>query len=183
MSSFLLLLALPASSAEFETLEVSSADGVYRVEVVVVLDVPVEPVRRVLTDYDHLWWITGAIKTSQHLDSPTEGVHTVFTESRVCFLFFCKTIEQVQRVDETNPLHIVSRALPEYSDVKRSEAHWILEPLDGEQRTRMHWTLEMEPDFFIPPLIGPSVVKDALLEEGQASARGIEKLARERMNR
>lgn len=182
LATLLAGLGQPVAAAEFHSLSVEYKDGRYLVAVDVTLDVPVEPVRKVITDYRHLRWITGAIKASQHLDSPADNVHTVYTESQACFLFFCQTIEQVQRVDETDPLRIVSTALPEYSDVKFSVATWQLQPLENDQ-TRMQWTLEMEPDFFIPPVIGPSIVKSALLEEGKDAARGIEKLARERMNR
>lgn len=176
------LMVFPAGAAEFQSFSVEHDDGRYIVSVDVILDVPVSPVRKVITDYDHLTWISGAIKKSQHLDSPREGISTVYTESRVCVLFFCKTVEQVQRVDETDPFNIVVTALPEYSDVKYSKAVWNLEPVEDDQ-TRLQWQLEMEPDFFIPPVIGPSMVKSALLDNGKRSAQNIEKLARERMSR
>ncbi len=61
-------------------------------------------------------------------------------------------------------------------------AIWTLTELPGG-KTQMQWSLLFEPDFFVPPLIGPAVIKSGLREEGQDTVRGIEKLARERMQR
>lgn len=182
LAAVMVVGAFPSPAADFNSFSVDYQDDRYTVVVDVVLDVPIAPVRKVITDYDHLFWISGAVKKSQHLDNPSKGIHTVYTQSHACILFFCKTIEQVQRVDETDPSRIVFTALPKYSDVKYSRTVWEIDSLEAE-RTHLVWTFEMEPDFFIPPVIGPSAVKSTLLEKGKESIRNIETLARERMNR
>ena len=47
-----------------------------------------------------------------------------------------------------------------------------------DDRTRLHYTAEVEPNFFIPPLIGPPVVKYFLRQEIQLTAIEVEALAR-----
>lgn len=171
-----------ANSADFKSLEVTYESGIYRVETDVELDADIHSVRKVITDFNHLHWISGAIRKSQRLDSPAPDIVAVYTLSKVCFLIFCRNIEQIQHVDMGDSNRIVATALPEYSNVKQSVAIWKLIELP-DNRTQLQWSLLFEPDFFVPPLIGPAAIKSGLREEGQDTVRGIEKLARERMQR
>lgn len=178
---FLALILLPgvAPAAEFSKVEVTRAADVYTVEIVAELDAAFDAVHAVVTDYRHLHWVNSAIKESAVLENPAPDIHIVRTYSRMCFLFFCQSVEHVQRVDDSNPTRIVSETLPEKSDLK--EGRGVLELLAiGENRTRLNWHLSMQPDFWVPPLIGPAGIKRSLKEQARYSVRSIEKLAKER---
>jgi hypothetical protein len=49
---------------------------------------------------------------------------------------------------------------------------------DGEN-TKMTYKLEMEPDFFVPPVVGPWYLKRTLSQGGQRAVVRIERLARQ----
>jgi len=181
--TFLMLLAGAAltgnvRAAHFYSFAVTHNGERYQVSADVYLDAPLPQVYQVLTDYDHLTRIGGVIRESRILKQIDAHTYLVYVESRGCVLFFCQTIRQTQQVTELTPRDVVAEAIPEESDVKMSSSSWHLDPQG--RGTRMHWEVSMQPDFWIPPLIGPPMVEQALLSQGRSMAEGLEKLARER---
>lgn len=173
----ILCLCSSAYAAQFHSLHVSRNGKLYSMSAQVYLDAPVPQVYRVLTDYDHLTRISGVIRKSYLVKRVDAHVAVVYTESRACVLFFCHTIQETQQVTESPPTDLHSEVIPDESNVKQATSTWHLEP-DG-QGTLMQWSLSVEPEFWIPPLIGPALLEGELRAEGEYSARGIEKLARE----
>ncbi len=173
-----LWLAGNAQAAQFYSLRVSHDAGRYQVSADVYLAAPLPAVYQVLTDYNHLTRITGAIRQSRvvrHVDAHTV---IVFVETRACVLFFCHSIRQTQRVTELPPRYIIAKTIAAESNVKSGRASWHLDQ-DGNG-TRMHWQMTLTPDFWVPPLIGPALVEGELRAQGKYTAEGVEKLARER---
>lgn len=174
-------LTANAAAAEFESLQVRHEGGDYTVEASARIDAGIDAVRAVITDYRHMHWITGAVQEAAVLDRPEAGVAIVYVRSRACFGFLCRTIEQVQQADarDRDRVVFVTFAHETFDDLEHARSEWRLEALD-EGRTRIFWTLEMDPAFWVPPLIGPGLIRDSLEDEGRDMIRGIEKLARER---
>jgi Polyketide cyclase / dehydrase and lipid transport len=165
-------------AAHFYAFTARHNDARYQASADVFLAAPLPQVYAVLTDYDHLTRIGGVIRESRLLQRINAHTSIVFVESHGCVLFFCQTIRQTQRVTELTPQDIVAEAIPEKSNVKMSSSSWHLD-VQGSG-TRMHWEVSMQPDFWIPPLIGPPMVEHALYTQGWEMAEGLEKLARER---
>ena len=174
--AFLLGMAPAAGAAEMRELTVDWQDDVYSILATADLDAPIDAVRRVLVDVEHYHWITGAIKESTLLDRQGPHEVTIYTRMEACFGPFCKEVEQVQRVNYSEPNVVRLTSLPKYSDVKSGVSEWRLAELDGN-RTRITWSLTMEPDFWVPPLIGPALVRSGLRAEGRDTINGIETLA------
>ncbi|HET7395404.1 MAG TPA: SRPBCC family protein [Gammaproteobacteria bacterium] len=166
-----------AAGAELHSIEVTNEGARYRLSTDVSIAAPPAQVYRVLTDYNHLTRISGAIRASKLLEQIDTHTALVYVETRACVAFFCRTLKQTQQVVELTPRDIVAQTLPDQSNVSMGTASWHLEP-EGEG-TRLRWQDTLEPTFWIPPLIGPAMMKDALREQIRASAQGIEKLARE----
>jgi len=174
----LLPLCMNAAAAEFRTLKVSRHGDSYYLSADVYLGAPLPQVYQVLTDYNHLTRISGVIQRSHLLNRIDPHTALVYVESRACVLFFCHTIRETQKVVESPPDGIAAEAIPAQSNVKLADSSWHLQA-EGTG-TRMQWNFTIVPEFWIPPLIGPALVKSALRTEAQFSARGIEKLARQR---
>lgn len=173
------LLPAVATAAEIDFVHVRIEDDTYHVTARADIAAGFDAVRAVITDYDHLWWISGAVKKSERLDQPEPGVTAIFVQTRACFAIFCKTFDQIQHVDARDRERIVFEALPQYSDVKRARSEWRMQRLDANH-TRVEWEMMLEPDFWVPPLIGPRLVRKDLEEESYSMFRGVEKLAKER---
>ena len=170
----LLGLAGVAGAAEIEALKVAYAKGTFTVDAQMLLQAPVAAVRAALTDYEHLDQLSDAIAES-HLLRQDADAATVFTRSRACAGWFCREIRKTERVTQTADT-IVAEADPALSNVEHSVTRWHF--IAVGDRTRVVWRVEVDPAFFIPPLIGPPLVKSAMQREGEAMAIGLERAAR-----
>ena len=165
-------------AAQFHSLEVTHHGARYQLSADVYLAAPLPQVYQVITDYNHLTRISSAIRQSHMLKQIDTHTYLVFVESRACVVFFCRNIKETQQVVELAPQEVQAEAIPEESNVKMASSSWHL---DAEgSGTRMRWEMTLDPDFWIPPLIGPLFVKSEMRAQGEYMAQGVEKLARER---
>ena len=67
--------------------------------------------------------------------------------------------------------------LPEHSDLEFGYARWRLTAEAG--RTRVHISFSLRPAFWVPPVVGPLLINQALASEALALVRGIERVASE----
>jgi hypothetical protein len=155
-----LVLALVPVPARCGAVYVASADhqrGIYRVEVDALVSAPEPQVRRLLTDYRHLGRINPAIEHSQILLHRGPGDYRVRTVTLACVWFYCKRVHQVQDVLEASDGSVTATVLPRHSDFRSGTARLDLAPVAGG--TRVQIRASVEPDFWIPPLIGPWLIQ------------------------
>ena len=173
----LVLLSTAVDGAEIRTLTVDKNGSRYTFTSVTFVDAPVEPVYEILVDYDRFDRLSSAITESRFLDPDSDGTPRVFTRTRGCLLFYCKTMDRVERLESVPNSEIVATVLPEQSDVKYGRARWLLAS-EGDG-TRIDYVMEFEPDFWVPPLIGPLIIKSRLRSGGAKVIDRIEMFARE----
>ena len=168
-----------AAAATIDELDVTRHHGRYSLEANARLDATPESIYAVLTDFDDNAYsrISRVYKESRYLEPAADGTPVVYTRMEGCVLWHCLTLERTERLETDAPRWIKSTALPEGSNFKHSTSEWVLEP-DGDG-TLMRYTLEMEPDFFVPPVIGPWYLKRTLSQGGLRAVTRIERLARE----
>jgi hypothetical protein len=178
-----LAFAGPVFPAEIQDLSLTRHHGRFELLAQAHLDAPVQGIYDVLTDYadDAFARISGIYEESGYAGRDADGTPLVYTFVRGCVLFFCHDMRRVSRLVVRPPNYIRTTALPERSDFKYSVSEWKLEP-DGEGAD-VTYRLVMEPDFFVPPLIGPWVLKKRFREGGLHALERIERLARERAAR
>ncbi len=162
-----------------EQLDVKRQRGRYSLEAEARLAATPESIYAVLTDFDDNRYsrISGAYKESRYLTPAADGTRLVYTRMEGCALWHCMSLERTERLETDAPYWIKSTTLLEGSNFKHSTSEWVLER-DGEN-TKMTYKLEMEPDFFVPPVIGPWYLKRTLSQGGQRAVFRIERLARE----
>lgn len=164
----------PAWAATILETDVSHNDNVYRIRFAVIIDAPLERVRAVMTDFAQLTKLTDTLLESEVL-SRSPGKQRIRVVFRTCVLFFCKKMRKTEDVETLSNGDIVTVAVPAESDFDRAEARWHLVGEAGS--TRVEYDAEMEPRFFVPPLIGPALVKSKIRRELVATAANIERLA------
>lgn len=169
------LLAAVAMTATIDSIDVDKKGGIYSLHAETWLDATPEAISEVLLDYERFGRISSVYKEYGYLDPLPDGTPLVFTRMEGCLLGYCKSMTRVERLEAATPEHIRTVTLPERSDFKRSSSQWFLEE-DGDG-TRMTYMLEMEPDFFVPPLIGPWLLKRTLKRGGGRAVQRIERLA------
>lgn len=168
-----------AAAATIDQLDVTKQRGRYSLEANARLDATPESIYAVLTDYDDNAYsrISRAYKESRYLDPADDGTPIVYTRMEGCMLWHCMTLERTERLETDAPRWIKSTALPEASNFKHATSEWMLEP-DGDG-TMMTYKVELEPDFFVPPVIGPWYLKRTLSQGGLRAVTRIERLARD----
>ena len=89
----------------------------------------------------------------------------------------CLDKQKVERIVLISKVEVIATILPEVSDFRFGMTHWILRP--ENKGTHLFLEVEVEPDFWIPPLIGPPVVKAIMRKESTKSTQLVEHFAKE----
>lgn len=166
----------PASlAATIERLEAHHNDGRYTVSFEVVLDAARDRVWRIMTDYEHLPRVSKIIAETRVLEQADTNRHRVGVTLQACVLIFCKTVKRTVDIQARPQTEILVTEDPAQSDFRYGLEHWQV-AAEGS-RTRLNYAAELVPDFFIPPLIGPAVVKYFLRREIRLTALEVEALA------
>jgi hypothetical protein len=170
------LWAPVAVAGTIELLETTHANGRYTVSFEVVLDAVRDRVWPIMTDYERLPRVSKIITESRILKQTDANHHRVGVTLEACVLIFCKTIKRVVDIEARPQTEITVTDDPAFSNFSYAVERWRV-AAEGP-RTRLNYTAEVVPDFFIPPLIGPPVVKYFLRREIRLTALEVEALAR-----
>jgi hypothetical protein len=174
----LLCLLIPlALAADLVDLHIGETEGIYSINVIMQMEVPAQYVYRVLTDYAHIYRLDPAITDSEILPSADDGVVRVRTQIDDCIAFFCKKIEMVEDVRDLDHGDLKATTVSNLSSFKSGHTEWKV--LGIGEHSQVIYQAQMEPDFFIPPLIGAYLVKQKLQQRLLASMEKIECIARQ----
>jgi len=119
--------------------------------------------------------ISEIYKESSYLPPDSDGTPLVYTRVEGCLLMFCRSMRRVERLEVVTPRFIRSKVVPGRSDFKFAMSEWTLEPEAGG--TKVTYTMDMEPDFWLPPFVGPWFLKRTLLRGAPVAIDRIESLA------
>ena len=155
--------------------EATHDDERYKLTFEVVLNAGRDKVWQIMTDYNRLTRVSKVIVESRILKQEDENRHRVGVTLHACILIFCKTMKKVVDIEARPQDDIVVTGVPALSDFSYSVEHWEVSA-EGA-KTRLRYSAEMVPDFFIPPLIGPWLVKSFLQREIRGIAIKVEELA------
>lgn len=164
-----------AHGASILNAEVTHEAGRYTVRFEVLVDADVAKVRRQLTDYAGYHRLSDVIVESRVLAVHDNGRHRVRFVFQACALFFCRHFVKLADI-ETLADGAVMLTDPRESDFHSAEEHWHIEAL--AHQTRIRYDARFVPNFFVPPLIGPWLIRMYIRDELETTARRVEALAR-----
>ena len=173
----LLLVAGSASAAELRSLEVGHERGVYSLESEVWFDVGVEEVFLAFSTWDLATQFSSAVAEARDLEPDAQGRPGFYTLNRGCILFFCKAVERQGWVEKEEHRILRAFADPEHSDFVFSNEVWTFDEENGG--TRVVYKLRFDPKFWVPPAIGPYMIKRKMKKEGGDAIDRIEEVARD----
>jgi len=173
-----LLLPAFAQPAEMRSVKVEYDDGYYYLESEVWFDVGRVAIFEVFLDWDLAEEYSSIIVEAKNVGPDEFGGMGYYIHNRGCILFFCKTALRNGSVTSERYESINAIADPENSDFEVSEETWTFR-IEGDG-TIVRYELKMKPDFWIPPLIGPYMMKRKLRNEGGAAIDRIEQIAQRR---
>lgn len=180
---FGLLLAcqsLQVGAGVVEHAEVEQTAGRYSLDLIMRIDSDPAAVYELVTDYAGLARISDTIIESEVITpAGIEGLRRrLVTET--CVWFFCFKATMVEDVRETDDRAILTTIVPTLSDYRYGESRWQVSPADPG--TRIHFTTTLEPDFWVPPLIGTWLMKQKMRSEAERTVLVIERLTRNKPN-
>jgi len=174
------LVAVPwcVHGADLERTEIWFTNGAYRYFFSATLDADADAVRRVVSDFDRMARLNDDIVESRLLER--YDAHTLKRRLRLehCLLFFCFEINFVERVEILPNGDIETIIIPSESTFHRGTAVWRIAALDAG-RTRVSLEADQAPKFWIPPVVGPLVIKNSFIAEVTETVARIERFANE----
>jgi hypothetical protein len=168
--------------ATLRTVDVSRNQDRYRVEADTYLEASPEAIYKVLLDFDgdRYQRISDIYKESSYLPPDRDGTPLVYTRVEGCLLWYCRSMRRVERLEVVTPQFIRSRTVPERSDFKYTLSEWTF--VSEGEGTRVGYLMEMEPNFWLPPFVGPWFLKRTLRQGAPAAIDQIELLAQQEQN-
>jgi len=176
VSLVILLLACSQTiAAEVEWLKVKRKDGRIDVRAEVIIHAPTPEVYAALLEYDRLAELSDSFSESRYIEPAGDGAPRIYTKIEGCIWFFCRTVERYARLELEPKRKITAIGEPELSDADLSIESWTL-AADGDS-TRIDYSMELEPGFWVPPLIGVWAIRGTIKRSAQDTAVRIEALA------
>lgn len=165
-----------SAAAELKSIKVWVEDGRYHLISESLISAGQDALYAVLTDYEQFKKFTSAIVASENVEPDEEGRPQFYTRMQGCVLVYCQTFVRRGYLLLTPKYDITAVADPETSDFEFSRERWRLVNEDGG--TVMIYEFELEPRFWIPPFVGPYLLKRALKSGSIRAVDRIEALAR-----
>lgn len=170
-----LALSATAEGAEILTIKVDSEKGTYTMTSEVWFDASLEQIYEVYRYWDYSTQFSSAIVESRDMEPDEQGRPQFFIRNKGCVLFFCQSFVRQGYVESEKHEVIRAFANPETSDFHFSNESWTFAP--QEQGTVVTYDLEMKPKFWVPPGIGPFLIKRKLKNNGGDAVDRIERIA------
>lgn len=177
-STLLLLFSVGAATADLRQVTIERHDNRYSLVSQTWFDTSAEELFRVLIDYDLFTKMSSAFVESRNVAPDEQGRPQFYTRMEGCVLWWCKSLQREGYLLLRPNDEIVAIVDPDHSDFNYSYERWQLrEEGDG---TLLIYEFEMEPGFWVPPVIGPFLIKRELRVGGAEAVDRIEALAQGR---
>ena len=165
-----------ATAAELESVSVDRVGGRYYLRSETRFSASQEQLYSVLTNYDLFTKFTSAFSESRNVAPDENGRPRFYNRMEGCVLFFCVTFDRHGYLELEPKSRIKAFVDPEQSDFRHSVETWEIHEED-EETTRLIYQFEMEPDFWVPPVIGPFYIRRALKAGAVDAVNRIEAVA------
>ncbi|NCF74154.1 MAG: hypothetical protein GWP67_11705 [Gammaproteobacteria bacterium] len=175
MSLLVLAIVSSAEAAEMLSIEVEHEQGIYTMNSEVWFDATVEQVYEIFRYWDNSTKFSSAITESRDVEADAQGRPQFYVRNKGCVLFFCTSFERRGYVEAELNTVIYAFVDPETSDFYLSNESWRFIQRDGG--TVVIYDLKMQPKFWIPPGIGPYLIKRKLRNNGGRAIDRIEVMA------
>jgi uncharacterized protein with PQ loop repeat len=179
--SFLLLVWLSFSSyavkaSEILFVEVQEVNGTYQVILESLLNAPNDLIFKQFIAYDRLPSINASIREATVIGNYQDLIHRIRVVTELCVLIFCKSVTHVQDMEQKDRNEVIATIIPEMSDFSSGKAQWSFKK-DQVSKTRLTFSGQFTPSFWVPPLIGTWALKRMLKSEVIETSNGLERMA------
>ncbi len=167
-----------ACASTIESADIRFMGRSYHYRFSALVDAPAAAVRDIVTDYERLSRINNDIVLSRVLVRYDDTSLKRQLLMKHCVLVFCFDIDFIERVDFLSNGDISTTIVEGEGNFRRGQTVWRIEQL-SETSSRITMEADQEPGFFIPPVLGPIIMKRTFLREITETTNRIEQLARD----
>lgn len=164
-----------ATAAEMRSIDMQYEEGRYSMVSVAWFDAGIDETFHVFSTWEYSTRFSGAVVEARDIEAELGGLPGYFVINRGCVLFFCKSMTRQGSVEAHHNQILRAVADPQFSDFHEFEESWEFSEVDGG--TSVRYSLQMVPDFWVPPAIGPYMIKRKLQKDGGRALDRIEAIA------
>ncbi len=175
--AYLLLFLIginPSYADEIRRLDVTNDAGRYTVRFEVMLDASVDKALPLMMEPANWPKLSDVIIDSQVLSGLPGHKKKVKVTLEGCVLFICKTLLKTELMESLPNGEITTLALPDQSDFLYAREIWRI--TGDDMHTRVEYHAELVPDFFVPPVIGPYILRKKIQSLLIQTAHNLERL-------
>lgn len=177
-------VATRAHAAQVLGVQVARDGARFVVSMHIAIDAPPPAVFRALQDYPAMPRYNPDLRTVRVQPTAVPDRVRLFTTIHICVLIFCKTLRQQQIMTAMASADggVLDAVLVAHgSDFKEGYGRWTVSacpaaPSGSCLDARIEWV----PTFWVPPVIGPWVIRSKMIEEAHRTSAGLERTARGR---
>ena len=163
-------------AADIQLLEVEREDGRVRIDSHMLIVAPRAAVFDALADYERFSELSDRYLESEFMPLDFDGTPRIYTKVEGCVLFFCRTIKRFARLELTPHSQIVALVDAQLSDLDFGFERWELS--ETPEGTLVKYRHELEPSFWVPPVIGVWAIERILKNDALTAASRIERMAK-----
>lgn len=172
----LVLLTGSVHAYDIQSMQTTYIDKRFTISLTAYLDAPIDRVYGHLTNFDELTTLSDSIEESRQLKPDEAGDVIVYTRSRPCVLFACKTVRLFESVTYPTEFQVLTTVIAARSDFVYGRSLWIL--TEQGSGTLLRYNSEFEPGFDMFPVVGPAAAKYSLRKQAINFLKGLEEAAR-----
>jgi hypothetical protein len=176
----LLCIALPAHAAQVSGVRVTRNGTHFLIDIHIAIDAPAPAVFRALQDYAAMARYNPDLRSVRVERTSAPDRVRLFTAVHTCVLIFCKMMHQEQMMTaivRSDGGLLEAQMLS--GDFRGGHGRWVVKPCPAARAvTCMDIHLELLPAFWVPPVIGPWVIRNKMAEEARRTSAGLEQTAR-----
>ena len=169
-----ILLPCATQSDVLVNTEFDYSDGTYTYEYSRQINGSIEKIFIILTDYEKYTKLNSNVQESRVISAPGQQIRRLL-KIRQCIFFFCFNLQMVEKVVQSK-FFIESSIIRDESNFLSGLASWELVKISGN-KTLVRLRASQTPAFWIPPFIGPTLIKSVLFKELEGTFTNLETLA------
>jgi hypothetical protein len=175
-------VAMQAHAAQVLDVHVTRDGARFLISMHISIDASPPEVFRALQDYPEMARYNPDLRAVRVEPTPTPHRVRLFTTVHTCVLIFCRTMHQEQIMTATARADggtLDAKLLAHGGDFKGGHGLWIVGPCPTAKAvTCMDIEIELLPAFWVPPIIGPWVLRRKMEAEARQTGAGLERTAR-----
>lgn len=174
-------VAQPAAAAQIRSVQVTRRGSQFTILMRLAFQAPPWAVFAALQDYAAMPRYNPDLRSVRIEPTGEPGRIRLLTIVHACVLIFCRTLHQEQIMTATADARgeVLRAALvPHGGSFRSGHASWTVRPCrTGGAPTCLDARIELQPAFWVPPLIGPWILRHKMYQEARRSGHGLERIA------